>query len=78
MSLTTPAASAAESQLEVLESKIHRTLESLAAARAENARLKQELADRDRHLHDLQRERQDVRQRVERLMKQVDALAKEE
>lgn len=78
MTLSPPAASAAESQLEALESKIHRTLEMLSAARAENARLKLEIADRDRQLNEVQRERQDVRQRVERLLKQVDALTKDE
>ena len=78
MTLTAPAASAAESQLEALEKKIHRALESLSAARAENVRLKQELAERDRRLAAGEREREDVRQRVERLVKQVDSLAKEE
>lgn len=71
MSLTSTADSAAESQLEILESKIHRTLELLTQARAENSRLKQELAERDK-------ERQDVRHRVERLLKQVDALTKDD
>ena len=78
MTLTAPAASAAESQFEALENKIHRTLELLSAARAENARLKKDLADRDRQLSEVQHERQDVRQRVERLLKQVDSLTKEE
>jgi hypothetical protein len=78
MTLTAPAASAAELQLEALESKVHRALEMLSQARAENARLREELSARDRQSGTLERERQEVRQRVERLVKQVDALIKDE
>jgi DNA repair exonuclease SbcCD ATPase subunit len=78
MTLTAPAASAAELQLETLESKVHRALEMLAQARAENARLREELAARDRQSSTAEQERQEVRQRVERLVKQVDALIKED
>ena len=76
------AASAAESQLEALETKIHRALEKLTQARDENARLKQVLDERDQQLAALQREtlseRTDVRTRVEKLLKQVDAMTRDE
>ncbi|GEM_PF-3811078 len=92
MTLTAPAASAAELQLETLEKKVHRVLEMLAESRAENARLREQLAERDRQSEsfanereaaqrerqEAQRERQEVRQRVERLLKQVDAMTKED
>jgi len=64
MTLTAAAGSAAETQMEALEAKVHLALE-------ENARLKQELAEHDR-------ERQEVRTRMERLLKQFDALTREE
>jgi hypothetical protein len=60
-----------ETQMEALEAKIHLALEKLAKAREENARLKQELAE-------YQRERGEVGSRMERLLKQFDALTKEE
>ncbi len=73
-----PAASAAETHLEALEAKIHKTLEKLAQARDENARLRQLLAEREQQIQLAQRERQDVRGRVEKLLKQVDAMTRDE
>jgi predicted nucleic acid-binding Zn-ribbon protein len=70
MTLTAPAGSAAETQMEALEAKIHLALEKLAKAREENARLKQELAEHERG-------RQEVRMRMERLLKQFDAVTRE-
>ena len=78
VTITATAGSAAELQLEALEAKIHKALEKLTHAREENARLKQELAERDRLLAESQRERQEVRHRLERMLKQVDALTKDE
>jgi len=75
MSQTPP--SSVEEQLESLENKIERTLALLADTRqarkdleAENARLRRELAESER-------ERGEVRRRIERLLKQVDSLAGE-
>lgn len=69
--------SSVEEQLENLESKIERTLALLADNRqarkdleSENARLRRELAESER-------ERSEVRRRVERLLRQVDSLAGE-
>lgn len=70
-------ASTVEEQLESLENKIERTLALLADTRqarhdleGENVRLRRELAESER-------ERGEVRRRVERLLKQVDSLAGE-
>ena len=67
----------AESQLDALESKIQRALALLSESRetrkeleAENSRLKRELAEGER-------ERSEVRRRLERLLKQIDSLAGE-
>ena len=67
----------AESQLDALESKIQRALSLLSESRetkkeleAENGRLRRELADGER-------ERAEVRRRLERLLKQIDSLAGE-
>lgn len=70
-------ASSVEEQLENLENKIERTVALLADTRqarkdleGENARLRRELAESER-------ERSEVRRRVERLLRQVDSLAGE-
>jgi septal ring factor EnvC (AmiA/AmiB activator) len=70
-------ANSAEEQLEDLERKIERALAVLADTRqarkdleAENSRLRRELAESDR-------ERSEVRRRLERILKQIDSLASE-
>jgi chromosome segregation ATPase len=68
MPLTSPPENAAETQLETLESKVLRALALLTEARQENARLRKELAEAER-------ERGEVRRRVEHLLKQIDSLA---
>ena len=75
--MSQPLPSGVEDQLENLEGKIERTLTLLADNRqarkdleTENARLRKELSEGDR-------ERGEIRRRVERLLKQVDTLAGE-
>ena len=75
-------------EFRALEEKVYRTVEMLksaregkAAAEREVARLRKELNSRDdsaglrREVIDLRREREEVRIRVERLLKQLDHLA---
>ena len=76
-------------EFRALEEKVYRTVEMLksaregkAAAEREVARLRKELSSRGddspglrRELIDLRRERDEVRMRVERLLKQLDQLA---
>ena len=73
---------------QTLEEKIYRTIELLKAAReaktaAERtaARLREQLQDRDEQLESLRtdvvslrREREEVRTRIEKMLKQIDAL----
>jgi chromosome segregation ATPase len=75
-----------------LEEKVYRTIELLKAAREakaqaerEAARLREQLASRDgdsQHVRQevvaLRREREEVRARVEKLLKQIDLLTAEE
>jgi chromosome segregation ATPase len=75
-----------------LEEKVYRAIESLKAARAAKdaaerdvARVRQQMADRADELgslrHEmvvLRREREEVRSRVERLLKQIEALTADE
>jgi len=72
----------------VLEEKIYRTIEQLKAAREARAlaerdatRLRQQMADRSDEFESLRnevvglrREREEVRARVEKILKQIDAL----
>lgn len=81
---TAPTSSEAETQLELLEEKIQRALELLAQARKareaaerEAARLRAELADKTRQWNESERERSEVRRRIERLLKQIDTLTDE-
>ena len=75
-----------------LEEKVYRAIESLKAARAAReaverdvARLRQQMAERADELGSLRhgmvtlrREREEVRSRVEKLLKQIEALTAEE
>ena len=74
MTLSAPSASSAETQLEVLETKVRQLLaqarKSREAADAENTRLRQQLAEAER-------ERGEVCRRIERLLKQIDSLSGE-
>lgn len=74
MTLAATPASGAEAQLEVLETKVRQLLarsrKSREAVDTENARLRQELAEAER-------ERGEVRRRIERLVKQIDSLSGE-
>jgi chromosome segregation ATPase len=79
-------------EFHALEEKVYRTIEMLKSAREERAcaereasRLRAELVARDdemaanrAELTRLRREREEVRTRVEKIMKQIDALAQEE
>jgi len=78
--------------LQALEEKVFRTIELLKAAREakaaaerEAARLRESLDQRDgelQHLRDdimaLRREREEIRGRVEKIMKEIDAIAEGE
>ena len=69
--------SSVEEQLETLENKIERTLALLAETRQARKDLEAETSRLRRELAESERERGEVRRRVERLLKQVDSLAGE-
>lgn len=87
-----PVASIRAGDFESLEQKVYRAIESLKAARAAKdaaerdvARVRQQMADRADELgslrHEmvvLRREREEVRGRVEKLLKQIEALTADE
>jgi chromosome segregation ATPase len=92
--MSTPAAIAEISadEFHALEEKVYRTIEMLKTAREERsraereaARLRSEMSARDEELVSaraelsrLRREREDVRTRVGKVLKQIDALVAEE
>lgn len=69
--------SSVEEQLESLENKIERTLALLADTRQARKDLEGETARLRRELAESERERGEVRRRIERLLKQVDSLVGE-
>ncbi len=80
-----------ESDFPVLEEKIYRTIELLKAAREaktaaerDNARLREQLEVREEELDSLRgemiglrKEREEIRARVEKMLRQMDALTEE-
>ena len=66
---------------QALEEKIYRTIELLkqaregqAVAEREARRLREQVSGRDQETESLRREREEVRGRVEKMLKQIDAL----
>lgn len=68
------AADGAES-LEALEEKIERALEVLAHSRKAREKAEEENSRLRRQLADTERDKSEVRRRIERLMKQIDSLS---
>lgn len=87
-----PETDASNRDFQSLEDKIYRTIELLKAAREAKShaerdlsRLRQQLKDRDEEADDLRselvtlrKEREEVRTRVEKMLKQIDALTSAE
>ena len=68
---------ASESQLDALESKIQRALALLSESREARHGLEAEISRLKRELAEGERERSEVRRRLERLVKQIDSLSGE-
>jgi chromosome segregation ATPase len=91
MSVKPQMAEAQEGEFPALEEKVYRTIELLKAARAaktaaerDTARLREQLEVREEELEALKgeivalrKEREEVRARVEKMLRQMDALAAE-